>query len=87
MSRSNTASHKRAFAQPAGGSDATLAVVARHPHDLHPPPLDFIDDGLTDEARSAALADWLDHFDQRPAITIAVRAADRLAELRSEGEI
>jgi hypothetical protein len=61
--------------------------VARRPRDLDEPPLEFIEDGLTDRERSAALASWFDTFDRRPAVPVAVRAADTLAELRAEGEI
>jgi len=62
-------------------------VMARRPRDLPEPDLTFIEDGLTDADRDEAMANWLADFDARPAIEIAVRASDVLAEARAEGEI
>jgi hypothetical protein len=51
------------------------------------PPLEFIDDGLTDDARAAAMEAWLAELDRHPPISVAVRAVDTLAEARAEGEV
>lgn len=61
--------------------------MARHPKDVEGPPLAFIDDGLTDDDRAAALVAWLEELDCRPAVETGVRAADALAEVRAEGEV
>jgi len=61
--------------------------VARRPRDLPEPPLEFIEDGLTDDDRAAALEAWLAELDRHPSISLTVRAADTLAEARAEGEV
>lgn len=61
--------------------------VARRPQQTPKPDLEFIDDGLTDDAREAAMASWFEEFDRRPAVDVAVSAADTLAEARAEGEV
>jgi hypothetical protein len=61
--------------------------MARAADSLPDPSVVFIDDGLTDDERAAALAAWWDRFDHRPKHDIGVRAVDVLDEMRAEGEI
>ena len=57
--------------------------MGRRSHDVPEPPLEFIDDGLTEDERGEALAAWLEAFDRRPALEVTIRAAQTLAELRA----
>lgn len=65
----------------------TIVPVARRTHAFAELPLEFIDDGLTDTARESAMVARLEELDRLPAVEIAVRATDTLAEARGEGEV
>ncbi len=54
---------------------------------MQEPPLEFIEDGMTEDARAVAMEAWLAELDRHPPISLTVRAADTLAEARAEGEV
>jgi len=75
------------FSSPSARSFGIVDTVARRPLDTPETPLEFIDDGLTDDARAAAMEAWLADLDCRPPISLGVRAVDALAEARAQGEV
>jgi hypothetical protein len=61
--------------------------MARAAGDLPVSGVDFIDDGMTDNASEKALDACLAELDEIPAVDVGVRAADTLAEARANGEV
>jgi hypothetical protein len=51
------------------------------------PPIDIVDDGLTDEEIAARVAEWLDELKQAPAVELPVSAAEELAAARRDGDL
>ena len=61
--------------------------MARSAHVDSTPPIDIVDDGLTDAEIADRVAEWLDDLRQAPAVELPVSAADELAAARREGEL
>lgn len=61
--------------------------MVRPAHVNSTPPVDIVDDGLTDEEIAARIAEWLDDLRQAPAVELPVSAAEELAAARRDGDL
>jgi hypothetical protein len=61
--------------------------MARPAHINSTPPIDIVDDGLTDEEIAERVAEWLDELRQAPAVELPVSAAEELAAARRDGDL
>jgi hypothetical protein len=61
--------------------------MARRLDDPSAFPLTPIDDGMTDDERTKAWAEWDAEWDDAPVLEIAVSAAETLAKARAAGEV
>ena len=65
-------------------------MVSRHVHpaNIDPtPPIDIVDDSLTDDEIADRVAEWLDDLREAPAVELPVSAADELAAARRDGNL
>lgn len=51
------------------------------------PPIDIVDDGLTDEEIAERVGEWLDDLREAPAVELHVSAAEELAAARRDGDL
>ncbi len=59
-----------------------------HPAHIDPtPPIDIVDDSLTDLEIADRVAEWLDDLREAPAVELPVSAADELAAARRDGDL
>lgn len=61
--------------------------MVRPAHTDSTPPIDIVDDGLTDEEIAERVAEWLDELRQAPAVELPVSAAEELAAARRDGDL
>ncbi len=51
------------------------------------PPIDIVDDGLTDAEIAARVAEWLDDLKAAAPLELPVSAAEELAAARRDGDL
>ncbi len=51
------------------------------------PPIDIVDDGLTDEQIAERVAEWLHDLANSPTVSLPVSAAEELAAARRDGDL
>jgi hypothetical protein len=61
--------------------------MARTAHLDSTPPIDIVDDGLTDEQIAERVAEWLHDLKQAPTVKLPVSAAEELAAARRDGDL
>lgn len=61
--------------------------MARPAHIGSTPPIDIVDDGLTDAEIAARVAEWLDDLKAAVPVELPVSAAEELAAARRDGDL